>query len=250
MTTLRKQKEPRSLVLTPRLAVTGIIFDVLVSQISNIGAATKASCQVYLPRHSPLHRVLLRPCKSDDSRYRLINTSSPYVQAHLSRLKPETLIEAFVIDTKGEEQDTLDDFIFGELASLFPKPENTRAAKPVVNRLIQSREHLDVVINGFELDVRSPNVFPTNAIAKLIGLMPTTITNIIKELELTHKWDSYAAENNLYSYDVMIGALAQNKKFKTAFINKLREYDTDSQIFGEFATNAAKSISDLIKGAD
>jgi len=248
MTTIRKQKEPSPLALTSRLMVSGQTLDVIVSQISGIQTTKKTSCQINLPRHSSLHKILLRPCKADSSQYRLINYLSPCVQTHLSQLKPDVLVEAFVISSKGEYQDRLDDFVFGELASILPKPQNSAAAKGVIAKMVQSQELLDEVVNGFELGVRSPNAFPTKAIAQLLHTAPGTVMSIIDEVELAPKWDQYAKANNLNEYRIMVKTLARHKdkNYKKGFIRRLRHFEVDSPKFAEFAAGAARCAADLL----
>lgn len=249
---MRKQKEPRLLALTSRLVVSGQTVDVQVSQINGIRKTKKASCQAYLPVHSSIHKILLRPCKSDNSQYRLINALSPLVQEHLSQLKPEVEVEAFVLDSKSEHQDGLDDFIFGELASVLPKPQNSKTAKYIITKLAISTDLLDLVIEGFELDTRSPNEFPTKAIAKLLGIAPGTVTTILKDVKYIVKWNRYAKTNNLSEYLVMIQILdkLEDQKYKNQFIGKLRQLEVNSPEFEEFAFGANNYVKKFLTEAD
>ncbi|KZZ36603.1 MULTISPECIES: hypothetical protein [unclassified Oleiphilus] len=256
MTTSKKQKDPEILAINSKLKVSGQTVVVQVSQISGIKTRIKPSSQIYLPRHSSLHKILLRPYKADKSQYRLVNHLSPCIQTHLAQLKPDVVIEAFALYSQNEVQDRLDDFVFGELASILPKPLNTKVTRDVIEKMVHSKELLDVVVTGFELEARSPNAFPTKVIAKLLNTAPGTIATIVDEIELAPKWNDYAKLNNYFDYRTMIRTLKKDKQkskeknYEKGFIKRLRKLERNSERFVSFAEgfhNTALTITQNLK---
>lgn len=248
--TTNKSKEENCIAIMPRLVVYGYALSVPASKIQGVDEKVKPAAKFYLQQHIPPVPILLRKFKHDQGLYRVINSRFSSAQIHLARLKPDVHVQAFIMESKSETEDLIDDFIFGEVLSAMPKPMNQEVTKSIVSKLLESPELLAAVVEGFELAPRSKDQFPTNEIADLLNISPQAVRSKVEAVLLESKWNNYATKNNMHSYEVMTKALAKNKKFKTAFINKLREHDVDSPLFREFAARAARSISDLPKGDD